>query len=127
MSSREVWLIQMRHPSPGCSTLAPNGLHCRQLGHLLLVPPQAEAKLKTNGSSNNQCSIEILQLEQMYLDDPMFIVPMSSPNFGNAMLYAAFHCHSTKIIRKTPTPITILGLNVGLVLNLQYISPAVIK
>ena len=30
----------------------------------------------------------------MYLDDQMFIVPRSSPNFGNAMLVAVLFCQA---------------------------------
>ena len=37
-----------------------------------------------------QMLIEKRLLEQMFVSDQMFIVPMSSPNFGNAMLAAVF-------------------------------------
>lgn len=61
--------------------IATNVLHCRIYGYLLLGLPQAEAKLKNNVQINNKCLIKKRQPEQLFLDDQMFIVSRSRPNF----------------------------------------------
>jgi hypothetical protein len=68
-----------------------------KLGYLLLVPPGQMLNWKTNVQINNKCQIEKCLLEQMSVSDPLFIVPMSSPNFGNAIVVRSLF---TKLLQR---------------------------